>query len=310
MVPLCGIFKGFPPQNNTPMTIFFQQILNALQLGSIYALIALGYSMVYSILSLINFAHGDIFMVGAFVGFFAATLLGLPFLPTLLLAMMATSLLGVAVERFAYRPLRKAPKMSAVITALGVGLFLENFTMASIGPERRLFPELIPVVNFNIQGVTISSIQILIILLTLALLLALDSFVQRSKTGLAMRAISYDRSTASLMGVNVDLIISLTFALGSALAAAGGILVGIAYPVIEPYMGILVGWKAFVAAVVGGIGVVRGAMVGGFILGAVEIGAAAALPSTYRDGVVFALLLAILVFKPTGILGKPLFKPV
>ena len=292
------------------MEIFLQQILNALQLGSIYALIALGYCMVYSILTLINFAHGDIFMVGAFLGFFAATLLGLPFLPTLLVSMFATALLGVSIERVAYKPLRRAPRVSLVITALGIGLFLENFTLASIGPERRLFPPLIPVVNLNVGGVSISSIQILIIFLSLVLMFFLDNFVQRSKVGLAMRAISYDRPTVSLMGVNVDLIISITFAIGSALAAAGGILVGLAYPVIEPYMGILVGWKAFVAAVVGGIGVIRGGLVGGFILGAVEIAAAAIFPSTYRDGIVFALLLVILILKPTGILGRPVVRPV
>lgn len=292
------------------MVIFLQQVLNALQLGSIYALIALGYCMVYSILSLINFAHGDVFMVGAFIGFFAATLLKLPFLPTLLISMAATSMLGMGIERVAYRPLRRAPKVSAVITALGVGLFLENFTLASLGPERRGFPALIPVVNFNVEGLSISSVQILVILLAIFLMWALDVVVYRTRVGLAMRAISFDKTAVPLMGVNVDFIISVTFALGSALAAAGGIMVGIAYPIIEPYMGILVGWKAFVAAVVGGIGVVRGAMVGGFILGAVEIAAAGALPSTYRDGIVFALLVVVLVLRPTGILGKPLSRKV
>lgn len=286
------------------MAIALQQLVNALQLGSIYALIALGYTMVYGILRLINFAHGDIFMVGAFIAFFGAVALKWPFVPTLLLTMFLTALLGVFIERAAYKPLRDAPRVSAVITALGVGLFLQNFTLATVGAQPRHIPPLIPVVQVTAGGISFSSIQIVIVLVAAALMIVLDVFVRRTLTGMAMRAIAWDRPIVPLMGVPVDRIISLTFAIGSGLAAAGGLLVGIAYPIIDPYMGILIGWKAFVAAVVGGIGNIRGAMLGGYVLGLVEIAVAAVLPSTYRDFVAFTLLLLLLVFRPTGILGR------
>lgn len=287
------------------MQFWLQQTLNALQLGSIYALIALGYTMVYGIIRLINFAHGDIFMVGAFLGLYAAARLQLPLVLTLLFSMLCTATLGVLIERAAYKPLRNAPRVSAVITALGVGLFLEHFVLATVGAEPRLFPLL---VNLDVYvlpgGLVANSIHVLIFAVALVLMLALDWFVRRTLTGMAMRAISYDRTIVPLMGISVDRIISLTFAIGSSLAAAGGILFGQAYPIIEPYMGVLVGWKAFVAAVVGGIGNIRGAMLGAYILAMVEIFVAAVLPSTYRDFVAFSLLLLLLVFRPTGILGR------
>lgn len=286
------------------MTYFFQQLLNSLQLGSIYALIALGYTMVYGILSMINFAHGDLFMIGAFMAFAAATLLGLPFVPTLVFAMLAVALLGILIERLAYKPLRQAPKMSVVITALGVGIFLENLTLA-FNPYPRHMPPLIAHVAWNVGGVSFSSLQLLIIFLSAALMLALDWMVRRTKVGMAMRAISWNINVVSMMGVPVNRIISLTFAIGASLGAAAGVMYAMAYPVIDPYMGIMVGWKAFISAVVGGIGNIRGAMVGGFILGAVEIGAVAVLPSTYRDFIVFSLLLGLLIFRPWGILGTP-----
>jgi branched-chain amino acid transport system permease protein len=288
------------------MTYVFQQTLNALQLGSIYALIALGYTMVYGILTMINFAHGDLFMIGAFFCFAIATFFGLPFLPTLLLSMIGVALLGVVIERLAYKPLRQAPRVSAVITALGVGIFLENFTLA-LNPYPQHVPTLIADTTWTLGGVSIGSLQILIITLSLALMVLLDFIVRRTMVGMAMRAISWDKSIVPLMGVPVNRIISITFALGTGLGAAAGTMYGLAYPVIDPYMGIMVGWKAFISAVVGGIGSIRGAMIGGFILGAVEILVVASkiFPSTYRDFVAFGLLLVLLIFRPYGILGKP-----
>jgi len=286
------------------MVYIFQQLLNALQLGSIYALIALGYTMVYGILTMINFAHGDLFMIGAFFCFLIAVYLELSFVPTLLLSMMGVACLGVLIERLAYKPLRNAPRVSAIITALGVGLFLENFTLA-LSPYPQHIPELITNTTWNIGSLTISSLQIIVIVLSLVLMLVLDFIVQRTKTGMAMRAISWDKSIVPLMGVPVNKIISLTFAIGTGLGGAAGVMYGLAYPVIDPYMGIMVGWKAFISAVVGGIGNVRGAMIGGFILGTVEIMVAAFFPSTYRDFVAFSLLLILLIARPYGILGKP-----
>lgn len=286
------------------MTYFLQQCLNALQLGSIYALIALGYTMVYGILSMINFAHGDLFMIGAFLAFAAATLLGLAFVPTLVFAMLAAALLGVVIERLAYKPLRQAPKMSVVITALGIGILLEHLTLA-FNPYPRHMPPLIAHHSWDLGGLSFSSLQLLIIFLSMALMLALDWMVRHTKVGMAMRAISWNITVVPMMGVPVNLIISLTFAIGASLGAAAGTMYAMAYPVIDPYMGIMVGWKAFISAVVGGIGNIRGAMIGGFILGAVEIGTVAVLPSTYRDFIVFSLLLVLLIFRPWGILGTP-----
>jgi len=282
----------------------FQQALNGLQLGSIYALIALGYTMVYGILTMINFAHGDLFMVGAFFCFLSAVYLKLPFVPTLLLSILGVACLGVIIERLAYKPLRNAPRVSAIITALGVGLFLENFTLA-LSPYSKPVPSLLDNTTWTFGSLSISSLQILIIVLSLVLMVVLDFIVQRTKTGIAMRAISWDRTIVPLMGVPVNRVISLTFAIGAGLGGAAGVMYGQAYPVIDPYMGILVGWKAFISAVVGGIGNIRGAMIGGFILGAVEIMVAAFFPSTYRDFVAFTLLLILLIVRPCGILGKP-----
>jgi len=286
------------------MAYLFQQILNALQLGSIYALIALGYTMVYGILTMINFSHGDIFMVGAFLCFVAATALGLTFIPALLFSMAGCALLGVVIERLAYKPLREAPRVSAVITALGVGLVLEHLTLV-FSPYPRHVPALWTSAAWHVGGVTLSSLQALIIVLSVLLMVFLDWLVRRTMLGLAIRAISWDRTVAALMGVPVNAVISLTFAIGASLGGAAGFLYALAYPVIDPYMGVLVGWKAFIAAVVGGIGNIRGAMLGGFILGAVEIMVAAFLPSTYRDLIAFALLFLLLIWRPHGLLGQP-----
>ena len=286
------------------MIYFFQQLLNALQVGSIYALIAIGYTMVYGILAMINFAHGDLFMVGAFVCFLTAVFLKLPFVPVLMISMFGAALLGVIIERFAYKPLRQSPRVSAIITALGVGLFLENFTLA-LSPYPRQVPQLLANTTWTLFGLSISSIEIFIVILSLLFMFALDQIVRHTMVGMAMRAIAWDKTVAPLLGVPVDLIISLTFAIGAGLGGAAGVMYSLAYPVIDPYMGVMVGWKAFISAVVGGIGNIRGAMIGGYILGAVEILAVALLPSTYRDLVAFVLLLALLIFRPYGILGKP-----
>lgn len=302
------------------MEFYLQQILNALQVGSVYALIALGYTIVYGILTMINFAHGDIFMVSTYIAFFFSVfVLALVtdlhplviFVATLLVAMFGTALLAVLIERVAYKPLRTAPRISAVITALGVGLFLENFMVAfkPVGPAPRFLPPLIPQVNYTLGGVTISSIQIVIILVSALVMFLLDTIVRRTMVGMAMRAISWDKFTVPLMGVPVDRIISITFALGASIAAVGGTLYGMAYT-IDPYMGIRIGWWAFISAVVGGIGNIRGAMLGGFILGFVEIFTPVFLPSTYRDFVAFSLLLILLIFRPTGILGRPIAQKV
>jgi len=296
-----------------------QQVLNALQLGSMYALISLGYTMVYGILRLINFAHGDIFMVGCYVCFFVMTLLlnwgSLPpmavFVVTMILAMVLTAVVAVVIERVAYRPLRNAPRVSAVITALGIGIFLENFTLATLGAEPRHITELIPMVSLNLGGVAMSSVQIVTIVVAVVLMVLLDTTVMKTMTGMAMRAVSFDRNVAPLLGVPVNRIISITFALGAAVAGAGAILYGQVYPIIDPYMGIRIGWWAFIAAVVGGIGNVRGAMIGSFILGFIEIFTPVILPSsTYRDFVAFSLLLVFLILRPTGILGQPAMKKV
>jgi branched-chain amino acid transport system permease protein len=302
------------------MEIFFQNLLNALQWGSFYALIALGYTMVYGVLLLINFAHGDIFMVGAYIAFFIAVFLmgqagvAMPFhLPPtvtfvvmLVLTMVLTSLVGVAIERVAYRPLRRkgASRLYLVITALMCGLILENGNLALLGANRRSFPELITKTVYTFKGVTFSNVKILVIVATILVFILLETIVKRTKLGMAMRAISYDRMAVPLMGIPVDTVIVFTFVLGSSMAALAGVLFAVAYPVLEPYMGALVGWKAFIAAVLGGIGEIRGAFVGGFLLGAIEIFVAAFFPSTLRDLIAFSILLVFLSVKPTGIFGK------
>lgn len=302
------------------MEIFLQNLLNALQWGSFYALIALGYTMVYGVLLLINFAHGDIFMVGAYIGFFIAVFLlgqggvAMPFhLPPmvifvvmLVLTMILTSLVGVTIERVAYRPLRRkgASRLYLVITALMCGLILENGNLALLGANRRSFPDLIEKTVYSFGGVTFSNVKILVIVATVLVFVLLETIVKKTKLGMAMRAISYDRMAVPLMGIPVDTVIVFTFVLGSSMAALAGVLFAVAYPVLEPYMGALVGWKAFIAAVLGGIGEIRGAFVGGFLLGAVEIFVAAFFPSTLRDLIAFTILLVFLSVKPTGIFGK------
>jgi len=286
------------------MDYFAQQAINAVQLGSIYALIALGYSMVYGVLVMINFAHGDVFMVSAFLCFLLLLFVPAPFVVALIVVMLATALLGVCIERLAYRPLRNAPRVSSIITALGCGLVIQNTTL-SLSPYSQRMPELFHSKTWQFGEITVSSLQVLIVGVSVGLMLALDFFIRRTRYGLAMRAIAQDRLSVPLMGIPVNTIISMTFAIGAGLGGAAGVLYGLAYPVIGASMGMLVGWKAFVAAVIGGIGNMRGAVLGGYMLGAVEVLTVTALPSTYRDLVAYSLLLVILIFKPHGLLGRP-----
>lgn len=286
------------------MDYFAQQAINAIQLGSIYALIALGYSLVYGVLAMINFAHGDVFMVGAFACLLLVSFVPLPFIVALLAVMVITGLLGALIERAAYRPLRQAPRVSAIITALGCGLVIQNTTL-SLSPYSRPMPRLFESTSFQFAGVTMNTLQLFIIGVSAALMLALDFVIRKTDWGIALRATSFDRVAVPLMGVPVNRVISLTFAVGGALGGAAGVLYSQAYPVIGASMGALIGWKAFVAAVIGGIGNVRGAVLGGYILGAVEVATVVALPSTWRDLIAYSLLLVILIFKPHGLLGAP-----
>ena len=289
------------------MPYFLQQLINGLQLGFVYALIALGYTMVYGIVRLINFAHGDVFMVGTYLGFFALASWRLPLPLAILVAMLGCAALGVVIERVAYKPLRYAPRISALITAMGVSLFLEYFTSLKFmfGPDYRAYPRPFAVRSFDVGGVSISNIQIIVFGVALLLMVALTLFVNKTKTGMAMRAVSYDMDTARLMGIDVNLMISVTFGIGSALAGAGGVLYGIAYPQINPFMGVMPGLKAFVAAVLGGIGVIPGAMLGALIMGTVETFTSAYVSSTLRDAVAFGILIIVLLVRPAGILGRP-----
>jgi len=283
-----------------------QQSINALQSGSIYALIALGYSLVYGVLTMINFAHGDLFMLGAFFCMVLVGALGLatlPFAVVLVIVMIAIGLLGALIERVAYRPLRNAPRVSAIITALGCGLVIENLVLVKY-PTPQAMPKLFDSVTYTFGGLTITSLQILIIGISIALMLGLDFLIRRTRWGMAMRAISFDARTVPLLGIPANLIISLTFFIGTGLGGAAGVLYGMSFPILLPGMGIAVGWKAFVAAVIGGIGSVRGAVLGGYVLGTVEVMSVAFLPSTYRDLICYSLLLVVLIFRPYGLLGQ------
>jgi len=290
---------------------FFQQLLNGIAWGGIYALIALGYTMVYGVLKLINFAHGEIYMVGAMVGYYAAHALGYADAPSLVglllvlvAAMSCCALLGASIERIAYRPLRQASRLASLITAIGVSLLLQNGGQLVFGADPKFFPPLLESVEvLRVGSIAVSNIQLTVIGTALALMLGLELIVMRTRFGRAMRAVSYDAPAAALMGVNVDRIIGGTFMLGSALAAAAGILVGLSNPKIDPLMGLLPGLKAFVAAVLGGIGSIPGAMVGGLLLGVVETLVSAYLSSTYRDAIAFVVLIAILLFRPRGLFG-------
>lgn len=290
------------------MSEFLQQLLNGLSLGAIYALIALGYTMVYGVLRFINFAHSDVFMVGSFLGYYVGR--NLPEntiwggILVLAAAMIGCALLGMLIERLAYRPLRGAPTLNVLITAIGVSLLLEYSGQVFFGATPRTFPSVFPSTNFTVGGLVISSNQILVIVVTALLMLGLQFVVYRTKIGTAMRAVSLNPKAAQLVGVNNDVVISFTFGLGSALAGAGGILYALNYPSIDPLMGVMPGLKAFVAAVLGGIGNIPGAALGGLLLGVVETFVNGSQWSTYKDAIAFAVLIIILLFRPAGLLGK------
>lgn len=286
------------------METFIQQTINGLSLGSIYALIALGYTMVYGIIKLINFAHGEIYMVGAFIGYTMITSFGMDFIPALIMAMGFSSLLGVLIERIAYKPLRNATRIAALITAIGVSYLLQNGMLYFYGAEVRAFPQILTNEIYRFGGIQISRSQLTIFATTVILMIMLQFIVQKTKMGKAMRAVSTDASAAQLMGINVDNTISFTFLLGSALAGAAGVLVGLYYNTIDPMMGVAPGLKAFVAAVLGGIGIIPGALVGGLTIGVVETMVSAYGNSMIRDAVVYGLLIVILIIRPAGILGK------
>ena len=297
------------------MTEILQQLINGLALGAIYGLIALGYTMVYGVLRFINFAHGDVFMLGAFAGYFLAPLVN-RFLPAqsylsgalvLVLAMAICAAIGMLIEFLAYRPLRKRPKLTVLITAIGVSLFIEYTCQhkAVFGAAPQKFPDLIPDTAWHFGGLVLNTNQVIVFATTVLLLVALTFIVQKTKMGTAMHAVSFNEQAAALMGVNINSVISFTFGLGSALAGAGGILFAMNYASIDPLMGVQTGLKAFIAAVFGGIGNLPGAALGGLILGVVET-FAGGIPglSNYRDGIAFAILILILLVRPAGLLGK------
>lgn len=311
------------------ITFIFQNLVNALQWGSFYALIALGYSMVYSILMLFNFAHGDIFMVGAYIGLGVATALialvgtgAAALLPgwvilvlTILISMFLTSFVGVFVERVGYRPLRNAPRASAAITGLMIGIMMETANLIFLGAERLKFPQLIKSETYNLGGVFVTNKKIMIVLVSIGLMLALHQFVMRTKWGMAMRAMAYDFAVVPLVGVPLNTIAAMTFGIGSALAAAAGILFGTAYPVLDAYMGVTFGWKAFVAAILGGRGSIMGACIAGFMLGFIEVMVVPcimivnkafdlSIGSNLRDLIAYSIILVILIYRPHGLFGE------
>ena len=294
------------------MENLLQQLVNGIAWGSIYALVALGYTMVYGVLRLINFAHGEVYMVGAMTGFYAAHALGVADRPsalglaaTLLAAMATCAALGATIERVAYRPLRRAPRLAPLITAIGVSLLLQNAGQLVLGADPKFFPPLVASREaWRVGSLAVSNIQLTVMATAVVLMAGLELVVMRTRVGRAMRAVAQDADAAALMGVPVDRIIQLTFVLGSALAGAAGILVGLSNPKIDPLMGLMPGLKAFVAAVLGGIGSIPGAMVGGLLLGVVETLVAGYLSSTYRDAIAFVILIAILLYRPTGLFGS------
>ena len=290
---------------------FIEQTINGLQTGSIYALIALGYTMVYGIVRLINFAHGDILMIGAY-GLLMAVSNGMPFIPALILSIIFCAILGVLIDFFAYKPLRNAPKISVLITAIGMSFLLESLALIIFGADPKIIDtKYIPAFlsgnnQINLGIVNISVLSIFVILITLVCMLILNLFVKKTKLGKATRSVSQDAGAAQLMGINVNLTIATIFAIGSGLGALGGVLYALMYPRIEPYMGMLPGLKAFIAAVFGGIGSIPGAMVGGYVLGIIESYTKGYISSTWANPIVFGVLILILVFKPSGLFGKNL----
>ena len=286
---------------------FLQQFVNALSLGSLYALIAIGYTMVYGILRLINFAHGDVFMIGGYLAFYGVSAFLMPWWLAFLLAIALTTIFGVGLERLAYRPLRDSPRISIMISAIGASFLIENLAIVLFDARPKAFPVSdFFAAKYIINGVYVAGISLMIPVVTAVLLAVLLWIVHRTKTGMAMRAVSTDIEAARLMAIDVNRIVSITFAIGSALAAIGGIMWALKYPRLEPLMGIMPGLKCFIAAVVGGIGSISGAVLGGLLLGMIEMMTIAFLPELtgYKDAFAFILLIVVLLVKPTGLLGK------
>ncbi|MFD1672108.1 branched-chain amino acid ABC transporter permease [Agrilactobacillus yilanensis] len=281
-----------------------QQLINGLSLGSIYALLALGYTMVYGIIKLINFAHGDVYMLGAFWGYYMINQFHVGFWTALIVSMIFCAIVGVVIEFLAYRPLRNSPRIVVLITAIGVSFLLENGMSYLFSSSPRDFPQAMQMVRYHFWGISISNIQILILVTSIVLMILLQLIIKRTRMGKAMRAVSVDPEAAKLIGINVNHTISFTFALGSALAGAAGVMIGLYYNSIDPLMGMTPGIKAFVAAVLGGIGLIPGAALGGFVIGIVETIVQALGFSAFRDAAVYAILIIILIIRPAGILGK------
>lgn len=288
------------------MDTLLQQIVNGICQGSVYALIAIGYTMVYGIIKLINFAHCDIYMFGAYAGYFAVCVFRFGFSGTLIFAMLACAILGMLIEKIAYKPLRNSPKVTLFITTMGVELLLQNLMKTNLlaGPNSLSFPELFPLKSYNVGSVIISNYQIIAVLTTIALCILLQLMVKKTKVGRAMRATSYDSDAAALMGINTNRIISITFGIGSALAGTAGVLVGLLYPKLTPAMGVMPGLKSFVAAVLGGIGIIPGAMFGGVVMGLIETLSKVYISSGLSDAISFSVLIIILLIKPAGLFGK------
>ncbi|MHC1786208.1 MAG: branched-chain amino acid ABC transporter permease [Christensenellales bacterium] len=286
------------------MALFFNQLINGLHVGSIYALIALGYTMVYGIVKLINFAHGDILMVGAYSAVVLVTLLHLPLPLAAALVILICVLFGVLIERVAYKPLRSSPRISSLITAIGVSMLLQNLALLIFSPTPKPYPIVLSVPPLKFAGLQLGFTTGLTIATALVLMMILQVFVAKTKLGKSMRAVSEDMEASQLMGVNINNTITLTFAIGCALAGIGSLLYGLAYPTVSPSLGALPGLKAFIAAVLGGIGIIPGAMLGGFIMGIAESMTKAYISSQLSDAVVYGILIIVLLFKPSGLLGK------
>ena len=297
--------------------VYLQQFINGLTIGSVYALIALGYTMVYGVLEMINFAHGDVYMVGSFLGLLVLGLMGpiansvgggvaLVLSTTLLGAMAGCALLGISIERIAYRPVRGTSRLGPLIAALGVSLFLQNAAMLIVGTRPKAFPALLEKQLYHVGGAVFTNLQIMILAASLGLMLLLDQFVRRTRWGRAMRAVAQDAEVAGFMGVEVNTVVMLTFLIGSVLAAGAGIMVGLYYGIVDFFMGYVAGLKAFTAAVLGGIGNLRGAMLGGLLLGLAESFGAGFIGAQWRDVIAFAVLITVLVLRPGGLLGEQL----
>ena len=290
------------------MTLFLSYLINGISLGSVYAIIALGYTMVYGIAKMLNFAHGDVIMVGAYICFCASQYMGMPAIVSILMAMVVCTALGVVIEGLAYKPLRQAPSLAVLITAIGMSYFLQNIALLIWGTNPKSFPSMVSFGSISLLGgkLLISSETLVTILANIVIMIALTQFTGKTKIGKAMRAVSEDKGAAELMGINVNATISMTFAIGSALAAIAGVLLCSAYPTLQPTTGSMPGIKAFTAAVFGGIGSIPGAMIGGILLGVIEILGKAYVSTELGDAFVFAVLIVVLLVKPSGLLGKTL----